>query len=121
MPAGRVRWEVRQAQQVGENIRLSLTSGPLAMNNGAPVADGTLFHVQPALAFAHQDGEPIPFGTVLTPDARADMVGSQVAVENGRIHIDLEFPGLVLGSAKIIVFSDVGTAFTNDVVSLATP
>ena len=91
------------------------------MNNGEPLADGTVYHVISAFPFAYEEGQLIPFGSMLTADADPGMEGSQVAVENGVIQLDLVFPDAAIPSARVIVFSDEGTAFGDETILLTAP
>jgi hypothetical protein len=118
MPAGKVAWENRLVQQVGDTVRLSLTSAPLFMNNGAPVPDGTVFHVLSALPFAYTGEGLLAFGEILSPDALPELSGKQVEVQGARIQVEIEYPANVSPGARIVTFSDAGTALGNEVVSL---
>ncbi len=121
MPAGTVIWQEPQVQQVGATIRLTLTSEPLTMNNGAAMAEGTVFHVSSVVPHMYAGDERVPFGTVLTEDARLDMEGSQITVAGGRVQVELEYPAGVTSAAAILIFSDIGTAFGDEIVPLRGP
>jgi len=119
MPAGKVTWENRLVQEVGEGLQVSLTSAPLLKNNGAPVPDGTIFHVISALPFAYTGAGLLAFGEVLSPDVLPELTGKQVRVQDARLQVVIEYPGNVSPGARIVIFSDAGTALGDEVVSLA--
>ena len=90
--------------------RFRVTSGPLVMNNGQPVADGTLFTVR-SLSGASSD--ETPFGTILAADADGTRANTQVAVVGGRLQFDVELssPSGVFLPGRIVVHSTAGTAY----------
>ena len=119
MPAGDVKWEDPQVQQVGQGTRLSLTTLPLSMNNGDSIPDGMIFHVISAFTYAYSADGIMPFGEILTNDAQIDVEGNQVEVVNGRVELELEYPESISPAARIILFSDMGTAIGDEVISLS--
>jgi hypothetical protein len=119
MPTGSVEWEEPQVYQVGQDIRVSLTTMPLSMNNGDPVPDGMIFHVISAFPYAYTPEGTMPFGEILTNDAQPDVEGNQVVVENGQVQLELGYPESISTSARIILFSDIGTAMGDEVISLS--
>ncbi len=118
MPAGRIQWADKQIQMLGENTILTLTSEPLVMNNGDPVPDGIIFHATSLLPFMDATGNVIPFGTVVSQDWEPMMEGVQVISENGVIRVVIEYPNEIALSAKVVVFSDIGTTMGDEVISL---
>jgi hypothetical protein len=118
MPAGRVAWADQQALNVGDLVQITLTSEPLLMNNGDPVAESTRYHILSILPFAHGPEGYIPFGVIVSEDADAELPGYQAAVENGTIQVMIEYPTEVWANAQIVVFSDIGTAFGDEVINL---
>jgi hypothetical protein len=117
MPAGTVEWEDVQVQQVGDSIRLSISSQMLLMNNGEPVPDGTIFHALSALPYSFGAEGPITFGSILSDDFLPDVEGHQVSAENGRVHLELEIPSGLSQGVRVIIFSDTGTSFGSNILS----
>jgi hypothetical protein len=118
MPSGSVIWGDKQVENVGEVVRITLTSEPLQMNNGEPVADSTRYHILSILPFAHGSEGFIPFGVIVSEDADTELPGYQAAVENGIIRVIIEYPTEVWTSAQVVSFSDIGTAFGDQVITL---
>jgi hypothetical protein len=80
------------------------------MNNGQPVANGTLFTVRSVTPSA---GPIVPVGTILTSDADGGRDNVQVPVINGRIEFEIEVPApfKAVIPAQAVVYSTKGTAF----------
>lgn len=90
--------------------RFTVTSGPLVMNNGQPVPDGTLFTVRSVAA----DGtDPADYGTVLATDQDASRERVQVRVTGGQLQFQVEYPSPngVYVPGRVIVYSTTGTAY----------
>jgi hypothetical protein len=99
--------------------RFMVTSGPLVMNNGQPIPDGTQYTIRPVVADA---SEPVPYGTVLTPDANPSRDQIQVQAQGGVISFEMEYPspdGAYL-PGRVVVYSTSGTA-VGELVLVANP
>jgi hypothetical protein len=94
--------------------RFTVTSGPLVMNTGQPVPDGTLYTVR---SLVPGSSLVTSYGTILTADddpARAEV---QVAAHGGVIQFQVEYPspnGLYI-PGRLAVYSTTGTAFGQSV------
>jgi hypothetical protein len=94
--------------------QFTVTSGPLVLNTGQPVPDGTLFTVR-----AVSPGDEFTnFGTILTPDADAGLELVQVASAGGRITFEVSVPQPMelAVPCRVAVYSAVGTAFGDTVL-----
>jgi PKD repeat protein len=115
MPRGEVALTVVSDTLTGDDanakrrIRIAST-GSLLMNNGQPVANGTLFTVRSVTPSA---GPIVPVGTILTSDADGGRDNVQVPVINGRIEFEIEVPApfKAVIPAQAVVYSTKGTAF----------
>jgi PKD repeat protein len=121
MPSGKILWADKQIDQSGANTQIVLTSEPLLMNNGEPVPDGTVFHVNSVFSYAMNEGAVIPLGTIDTEDAKPEVEGTQIVVVNGTLRLEVEYPPDLASSARIVVFPDRGTAFGDEVILFTTP
>ena len=121
MPAGDLTWADPVIAHEGENVRVTLTSEQILTNFDSPVPDGTIFHVISELPYSIDNGARIPFGTIVSPDVLGDVEGIQVAVENGVIQVQAVYPQESSAEARIVVYSDTGTAFGDCVVPLEVP
>jgi hypothetical protein len=90
--------------------RFTVTSGPLVMNNGQPVPEGTLYTVRTVL---NDSSDKVAFGTVQTADADPAREHVQVRVVGGQIQFVVEFPAAsnVYLPGRVIVWSAEGTAY----------
>jgi hypothetical protein len=90
--------------------RFTITSGPLVMNTGQPVPDGTLYTVRTLVPGA---SVLTPYGTILTADHDPARNEVQVASHNGVIQFEVEYPapnGAYI-PGRLAVYSTKGTAF----------
>jgi hypothetical protein len=114
MPARTVALAVTQQTANGsgdaQTLHFRVSSGPLVMNNGQPVPDGTLFSVR---SVAADSGSLALYGDILTADADAGRENVQVASHGGVIEFDVEYPAPndAYVPAKVVVYSVAGTAF----------
>jgi hypothetical protein len=111
MPAGDLDWEDPVVVPEAGNMRVTLASGEILTNSGEVVPDGTIFHVTSQLPCAIADGQSVPFGTITSNDVQPDVDGIQVAVENGILQVEVLYPAEISPQARILVYSDRGTAF----------
>jgi hypothetical protein len=90
--------------------RFTATSGPLVMNNGQPVADGTLYTVR---SVAPGSSELNDYGTVLTADEDPTRDGVQVSSQGGVIRFEIQYPAPdgIYVPGHVAVYSKEGTAF----------
>ena len=90
--------------------RFTVTSGPLVMNNGQPVPDGTLYTVRTVL---NDSSDKVAFGTVQTADADPAREHVQVRVVGGHIQFVVEFPAPnnAYLPGRVIAWSAEGTAY----------
>jgi hypothetical protein len=118
MPAGDLNWGDPVVVPEAGNMRVTLASGEIVTNSGEVVPDGTIFQVTSELPYAITDGQRVPFGTIVSNDAQPDVDGIQVALENGILQVEVLYPAAIFPQARIIVYSDMGTAFGAFDVSL---
>ena len=121
MPAGKVVWAQQEFQESGDEIIVTLTSEPLTKNNGDPVENGAIFHVISTLPNSYSEDGSVVFGTILTTDVAPDVDGMQVTVENNVLQVRITYPSEIFAQAEITVFSDIGTAFGDEVISREVP
>jgi hypothetical protein len=125
MPSGEFSWAVISASHSGSGTSgqttLRLRSTPMVNNTGTPVAAGTMVTVSSNLTGEYDDGNPIPFGSIVTPDVDPDEDGTQVAVgADGTVVIDVVLPGSP-ADVLIIAFAQSGTAFGSSFVAIPRP
>jgi hypothetical protein len=90
--------------------RFTVTSGPLVLNTGQPVPDGTLYTVR---SLVPGSADLTAYGTILTADDDPARGGIQVAAHGGVIQFQVEYPapnGLYI-PGRLAVYSTAGTAF----------
>ena len=125
MPSGEFNWAIVSVSQSGSGdtgqTTLRLRSAPLINNTGTPVTPGSLVTVSSNLTGQFDEGNPIPFGNIVTPDASAEEDGTQVAVgADGTVVIDVVLPGSP-ADVLILAFSQNGTAFGSSFVTIPRP
>jgi len=108
MPSGAIVFTA-ESQAGGDALNphtiVTYTSGPLMLNVGRPVPDGTVYTV----AGARLGTTYIPFGTVLSADVDASTPGVQVKSAGGVITFVVDYPAAA-GEAIPVALSREGTA-----------
>lgn len=91
---------------VEPSTTVTVTSGPVMLNTGAPAADGTVFTVR---ALVPNASDPVSFGEILTADVDPTREGVQVFTVGGRIQYTVRLPGQV-GHVLAVIHALHGTA-----------
>jgi len=126
MPAGTIVWSLDgvQRENVGtdeETATATFSAAIPPQNDGAAVPAGTRFHVTSAEPASFSGGRAVPYGDVSSPDLDSEAAGTQVvAGADGRLHLSVKYQGKAL-LARIISFSDTGTARGDQLIPLPEP
>ncbi|NOY63796.1 MAG: hypothetical protein GXO97_00105, partial [Nitrospirae bacterium] len=130
MPAGKISWQVDDVQVLEDEgvIRVTLVSSKLLYNTGSTVQDGTTYHVMSILPYSIEGLDEygmaitIPFGTIQSPsDLDPETEYHQVTSTGGILRLVVDVPtDIMYQGPEIVVFSDHGTAFGDEVLSIKT-
>lgn len=126
MPAGKIVWSLDgvQRENVGtdeETATATFSAAIPPQNDGAAVPAVTRFHVTSAEPASFSGGRAVPYGDVSSPDLDSETAGTQVvAGADGRLHLSVKYQGKAL-LARIISFSDIGTARGDQMIPLPEP
>lgn len=100
--------------------RFRVTGAALQTNTGEAVPEGTLYTVKSVIGGT---SDPFDYGTITTADADPLREGIQIAVSGGVVSFDVEYaaPFGFYSPGKAVVFSTMGTAFGQRVLTVVAP
>ena len=93
-----------------QEVTFTVTSGPLLLNTGIPVPDGTMYSIRNVVAAG---SSTVPYGELLVSDADVARDNVQVAASDGRITFQIRYPAPnnVYVPGRVVVYSTTGTAY----------